>query len=99
MFQMTQYLHPFKTEIYTGDDRVCSMCLDRVESGSAIYRLSCGHIFHAHNCVNNKGIMNWIEDNKTCPCCIATISDENVLKFKEIEMVLKNNGFGECKIL
>jgi hypothetical protein len=57
MFQMTQYLHPFKTEIYTGDDRVCSMCLDRVESGSAIYRLSCGHIFHAHNCVNNKGII------------------------------------------
>jgi hypothetical protein len=46
MFQMTQYLHPFKTEIYTGDDRVCSMCLDRVESGSAICGSSSNWIGH-----------------------------------------------------
>ena len=65
-------------EKYAGGECVCSMCLDNIESGSDIHRLPCNHVFHAHNCLGDKGIVNWIEDNKTCPYCRAKIDTPKI---------------------
>ena len=85
----------FKLEIekYAGGECVCSMCLDNIESGSDIHKLSCNHIFHARNCLGDKGIANWIEDHKTCPYCRAKIDTpkidgEDGLDPEEIQIVM-----------
>lgn len=86
----------FKLEIekYAGSECVCSMCLDNIENGSDIHRLPCNHVFHAHNCLGDKGIVNWIEDHKTCPYCRAKIDmqkkigNEDGLDQEEIQIVM-----------
>jgi hypothetical protein len=80
-----------KTEKYTGSECICAVCIDSIENGSDIYRLSCNHIFHAHNCLGDKGIINWIEDNKTCPYCRAKIDTQEENKFNPdyIEIVMQ----------
>jgi hypothetical protein len=41
----------------------CSICQDVLKSGSSIYRLPCGHMFHKQE------ILTWLSTNHTCPNC------------------------------
>jgi hypothetical protein len=58
-----------KTEKYNEEKCTCSLCLDEIEKGSDVYRLTCNHVFHSHNCVADKNIINWLKKDKTCPYC------------------------------
>jgi hypothetical protein len=58
---------------YLADDtsigEQCSICLDEIEAGSSILKLSCEHVYHS------ACIIRWYTENNTCPIC-RTI-DEN----------------------
>lgn len=82
-----------KSEKYTGNDCLCSLCLDDIKNDADIYKLPCNHIFHAHNCLENTNIMNWIEKHKTCPYCRGKVNaydtqNEEGLDPEEIELVI-----------
>lgn len=67
-----------RTEKYIGDECVCSLCLGEINEGSDIHRLPCNHVFHAHNCVGDKSIKNWINKNGTCPYCRTEINTSKI---------------------
>jgi NACalpha-BTF3-like transcription factor len=78
-------------EKYSGDDCICSLCIEDIENGTDIYRLKCNHIFHARKCLDDKGIIDWINNHKTCPYCRAKIivpSTTNDLDEEEIETIM-----------
>lgn len=60
-------------EKYSGSECICSLCIEDIENGTDIYRLKCNHIFHARKCLDDKGIIDWINKRQTCPYCRAKI--------------------------
>ena len=81
-----------KIEKHTGEKCTCSLCLDDIEANSDVYKLTCNHIFHAHNCMQDKNIMNWIEEHKTCPYCRAKISVPKIIEEDEILTVMNQSS-------
>lgn len=78
-----------QVEKYTGDKYTCSLCLEEICDGSDIYRLICNHIFHAHNCIGDKNIKDWINDNGTCPYCRTKTHPEPETQFDlDVETVM-----------
>jgi Ring finger domain len=80
-------------EKYSGNECVCSLCIENIENGTDIYRLKCNHIFHSCKCLENKGIIDWINEHKTCPYCRAKIVNNPIegnytLVEDEIECVM-----------
>jgi len=63
-----------KVEKYTGEKSTCPLCLDDIEHNSDIYKLICNHVFHAHKCMQDKNIIDWIAEHQTCPYCRAKTS-------------------------
>lgn len=83
------------TEKYSGNECICSLCIEDIENGTDIYRLKCNHIFHARKCLDDKGIIDWINNHKTCPYCRAKIivpSTANDPDEEEIEAVMDQAG-------
>jgi hypothetical protein len=50
-------------------DSDCAICGHLVLTGNPCYLLSCGHQFHAVDCLESDSIMNWLSANKRCPVC------------------------------
>ncbi len=55
-------------------DSDCSICGHLVSSGSSCYLLSCGHQFHAADCLDTDTILNWLSTNRRCPVCRVEVS-------------------------
>jgi Ring finger domain len=75
-------------EKYSGKECICSLCIEDIENGTDIYRLKCNHIFHARKCLEDKGIIDWINKHNTCPYCRAEIADMNGLDEDNIQCVM-----------
>ena len=60
----------------TDDGTSCSICASDIEQGSSIFKLPCGHIFHAEkrDCLDSGSIITWLETSKFCPNCNAELS-------------------------
>jgi Ring finger domain len=58
-----------ESEKHNGEEIDCSLCLETIENESSVYKLPCGHEFHSHKCMNDKNIIDWIQDHGTCPYC------------------------------
>lgn len=54
----------------------CTICQDPIQTGQAIIRLPCDHVFHATSDVCD-GIEEWLKRMNTCPLCkqICQITD------------------------
>lgn len=52
----------------------CSICGSLVEAGSTCYVLSCGHQFHAVDCLGEETIRTWLSVNRRCPVCRVEVS-------------------------
>jgi Ring finger domain len=48
----------------------CSICLGEYEEGEALFKLPCGHIFHAE-CINS-----WCSSHTRCPLCNLDLAAE-----------------------
>jgi hypothetical protein len=60
-----QNLHPTPAEA----DSDCTICGHTVKAGSACYLLSCGHQFHASDCLDGENVLTWLGGNRRCPVC------------------------------
>jgi hypothetical protein len=47
----------------------CTICGHLVQAGSACYLLSCGHQFHATDCLDGENVLTWLSKNRRCPVC------------------------------
>lgn len=65
---------------HNGEETICSLCLEDIKKDDEINELSCSHIFHSRKCLDNRGIADWIAENKTCPYCRAKIDISNLKK-------------------
>jgi len=52
---------------FDGDDRICSICVEEYQTGDAVLRLVCRHIFHIE-CWSNM-LVSTDEDRILCPNC------------------------------
>jgi NACalpha-BTF3-like transcription factor len=91
---MKQNIINLKTEKYNEEKCTCSLCLDEIEKGSDIYRLTCNHVFHSHNCLGDRNVIDWLKKNDTCPNCRTKFvsplcGNENGLDADEIQTVMK----------
>jgi hypothetical protein len=50
-------------------DSDCAICGHVVAAGGPCYLLSCGHQFHAEDCLEGETIVNWLSGNRRCPVC------------------------------
>jgi hypothetical protein len=50
-------------------DSDCTICGHLVKAGSECYMLSCGHQFHAADCLDGASILTWLGGNRRCPVC------------------------------
>jgi hypothetical protein len=50
-------------------DSDCTICGHLVTAGSDCYLLSCGHQFHATDCLDGASILTWLSGNRRCPVC------------------------------
>jgi hypothetical protein len=48
----------------------CSICLGEYEEGESLFKLPCGHIFHAE-CINS-----WCSSHTRCPLCNFDLAEE-----------------------
>jgi len=55
-------------------DSDCAICGHTVLTGNSCYLLSCGHQFHAVDCLENDSIINWLSANKRCPVCRVEVA-------------------------
>lgn len=53
----------FHSDLSTGVDTCCSICLCEMDSTSVVRKLRCNHLFHA-DCIDP-----WLISNQTCPLC------------------------------
>lgn len=63
----------------------CSLCLEQMEPLTEVYRLSCKHHFHSNpqSCLEGQNIVNWLQENSTCPTCRACVIIEPELEKPE----------------
>ena len=66
-----------KTELviekHAGKSCTCSLCLEDIANECEIYMLPCKHEFHVMKCMNNKNIVDWLNEHRTCPYCRTSI--------------------------
>ena len=55
-------------------DSDCAICGHAVLTGTSCYVLSCGHQFHAVDCLESDSILNWLSTNKRCPVCRVEVA-------------------------
>lgn len=65
-----KHLRPFAIE---HADHNCSICLLEIEAKSQVYKLPCGHVFHATDCLGSGSILTWLQANRKCPNCNADV--------------------------
>lgn len=91
-------------EKYSGEEITCSLCLEKIENGSTIYRLPCNHIFHEHGCLDDNGIYEWLLNHGTCPYCRMKIDVTDLLsKYgtneEEIKLVMEHASWSVDRII
>jgi hypothetical protein len=52
----------------------CAICGHLVEVASECYLLSCGHQFHAVDCLGDQNIRSWLSMNRRCPVCRVEVA-------------------------
>lgn len=62
-----------QTQKYSGKSCDCSICLGEIGNNQEIYCLPCGHKFHSSKCLDNRTVIDWIREKRTCPCCRASV--------------------------
>ena len=50
-------------------DHICGICQEEIVQGTAVYKLSCHHSFHAEDCLGPNTVIHWLSTNVTCPVC------------------------------
>ena len=51
-------------------EQQCSICQECISEGEGLFRLPCGHCFHAERCMESgKTIVDWLKTCKKCPNC------------------------------
>lgn len=55
-------------------DSDCAICGNMVVAGGPCYLLSCGHQFHAEDCLEGETIVNWLKGNRRCPVCRVEVA-------------------------
>ena len=61
-----------KTSRITPLNEVCPICYENMNNVDNISETDCNHVF-CESCIRV-----WLENNKTCPFCRATISNSNI---------------------
>lgn len=63
----------------------CAICLDRVQTGTTIKKLVCGHAFH-EDCINQH-----LDNSFRCPMCREVAKDLKVKTYFHIDMNIERN--------
>ena len=67
------------------DEKECSICLERLQFGTLVKRLPCGHMFH-ESC-----IVAWLQINFTCPFCRQTAVDDQLVEESGFQIIDDEN--------
>jgi hypothetical protein len=67
----SRYLELVTVEQYSGDEWICSICQDGLQSGQQRHRLACGHSFHAE-CIHR--ILTTV--SVECPTCSYDVRED-----------------------
>lgn len=69
----TPNLHRLVSSV-AATDSDCAICGHVVTAGGPCYLLSCGHQFHAEDCLEGETIVNWLSGNRRCPVCRVEVA-------------------------